>query len=72
MPTPMKATADGSGVYTGEAVFSIQSTYSWDKEPHDVDSTVTATVMLDENGAIKLDASGEPQFKVSFVCPRGQ
>ena len=47
-------------------MFSIQSTSSWDKEPHDVDSTVTATVMLDENGAIKTDASGEPQFKVSF------
>ncbi len=65
VPATMKKRGD-DGSFTGEAVFSIQSTSSWDKEPHDVDSTVTATVMLDENGAIKTDASGEPQFKVSF------
>jgi len=65
VPATMTKRGD-DGSFTGEAVFSIQSTSSWDKEPHDVDSTVTATVMLDENGAIKLDASGEPQFKVSF------
>ena len=45
-------------------MFSIQSTSSWDKEPHDVNSTVTATVALDENGLIKLDSSGQPVFKV--------
>ena len=65
--TPTTMTKSGEkGSYTGEAVFSIQSTSSWDKEPHDVNSTVTATVTLDENGLIKLDSSGQPVFKVTF------
>ena len=65
--TPTTMTKSGEkGSYTGEAVFSIQSTSSWDKEPHDVNSTVTATVTLDENGVIKLDSSGQPVFKVTF------
>ena len=65
--TPTTMTKSGEkGSYTGEAVFSIQSTSSWDKEPHDVNSTVTATVALDENGLIKLDSSGQPVFKVTF------
>ena len=65
MPTVMKATEDGSGVYTGEATFTIQGMESWEKQ-RDVTSRVTATVKTDKDGALELDASGKPQFEVRF------
>ena len=66
MPTAMKATADGSGVYTGEATFTIQGMESWEKQ-RDVTSRVTATVKTDKDGKLELDASGKPQFEVEFA-----
>ena len=65
MPTVMKATEDGSGVYTGEATFTIQGMESWEKQ-RDVTSRVTATVKTDKDGKLELDASGKPQFEVRF------
>ena len=37
-----------------------------DSEPYDLESTVTATVKLDEKGKMKLDASGKPEFEIKF------
>ena len=65
MPTVMKATEDGSGVYTGEATFTIQGMESWEKQ-RDVTSRITATVKTDKDGKLELDASGKPQFEVRF------
>ena len=65
MPTAMKARTDDSGVYTGEATFTIQGMESWEKQ-RDVTSRVTATVKTDKDGALELDASGKPQFEVRF------
>ena len=65
MPTAMKATTDESGVYTGEATFTIQGMESWEKQ-RDVTSRVTATVKTDKDGKLELDASGKPQFEVRF------
>ena len=65
MPTAMKARTDDSGVYTGEATFTIQGMESWEKQ-RDVTSRVTATVKTDKDGALELDASGKPQFDVRF------
>lgn len=65
MPTAMKARTDDSGVYTGEATFTIQGNESWEKQ-RDVTSRVTATVKTDKDGALELDASGKPQFEVRF------
>ena len=65
MPTAMKARMDDSGVYTGEATFTIQGMESWEKQ-RDVTSRVTATVKTDKDGALELDASGKPQFEVRF------
>ena len=65
MPTVMKATEDGSGVYIGEATFTIQGMESWEKQ-RDVTSRVTATVKTDKDGKLELDASGKPQFEVRF------
>ena len=65
MPTVMKATEDGSGVYTGEATFTIQGMESWEKQ-RDVTSRITATVKTDKDGKLELDASGKPQFDVRF------
>ena len=66
MPTAMKAMADGSGVYTGEATFTIQGMEGWEKQ-RDVTSRVTATVKTDKDGKLELDASGKPQFEVEFA-----
>lgn len=65
MPTVMKATEDGSGVYTGEATFTIQGMESWEKQ-RDVTSRITATVKTDKDGKLELDASGKPKFEVRF------
>ena len=65
MPIAMKATENGSGVYTGEATFTIQGMESWEKQ-RDVTSRITATVKTDKDGKLELDASGKPQFEVRF------
>lgn len=63
--TAMKATEDGSGVYTGEATFTIQGMESWEKQ-RDVTSRITATVKTDKDGIPELGALGKPQFEVRF------
>lgn len=66
MPTPMKATADGSGVYSGEAVFTIQGNESWAKR-RDVTARVTAKLKTDKDGMPESDASGKPKLEAKFA-----
>lgn len=66
MPMPMKATADGSGVDSGEAVFTIQGNESWAKR-RDVTARVTAKLKTDNAGTVLVDEDGKPKLEAKFA-----
>ena len=67
LPASMKAEARSPLEFVGQAVFRLQGMSTrGDSEPYDLESTVTATVKLDEKGKMKLDASGKPEFEIKF------
>lgn len=67
VPTSMKLSSSLSNTYVGEAVFRLQETSSWlDTKPYDLQRSVSATPKFDEKRKLMLDASGKPEFEISF------